>query len=356
MRIGFFTDSYFPGVDGVTYTVRAWRERLESDGHDVYVIYPASSYEPGDREIPVGSLPNPLYRQYPIPLYGRVSALPAFDIVHCHGPAATGLMGRRYADTRDVPAVYTHHTPIEEYFAGGLGSERLAAVLGRLYVAYENRLLRSFDCVTASTPRIRRRVDPRTLPVGVELDTFRPQAGGPFGADAPVVGYSGRITENKNVDELLRLAERMPDTRFHLVGEGPARGSLERAAPDNVAFHDFVPRERLPAVYSTFDVFVTASTCDTLGLSSLEANACGTPVAAAAVPPFEETIGPDNGALFEYRNVADMRRAVIDCLEGDRPTRRAVERFGIAETIAELKTVYDRLLAAEDPPRGSLRR
>ena len=40
MRIGFFTDSYFPGIDGVTYTIDLWRDELEAAGHDVYVRHP----------------------------------------------------------------------------------------------------------------------------------------------------------------------------------------------------------------------------------------------------------------------------------------------------------------------------
>ena len=48
MRIGFFTDSCFPGIDGVTYTIEAWHERLEERGHEVYVIHPQSSYEPDE--------------------------------------------------------------------------------------------------------------------------------------------------------------------------------------------------------------------------------------------------------------------------------------------------------------------
>ncbi|GAB7008377.1 glycosyltransferase [Halorubrum trueperi] len=339
MNIGFFTDSYFPGIDGVTYTIRAWRDRLRDRGHEVYIIYPASSYDPDDTEIPVPSLPNPFYRQYRLPTYRRLSTLPDLDVVHCHGPAATGLLGRRYAKTHDVKSVYTHHTPVEDYFVQGLRSELLAAAAGRLYVAYENRLLQSFDCVTASTSRIRRAVEPRKLPVGIEMDTFRP-TDPLFRSDAPVVGYSGRMTRKKNVDEILRLAERLPDLRFELVGEGPVRDALERDAPENVSFRDFLPREDLPAFYAALDVFVTASTCDTLGLSTLEANACGTSVAAAAVPPFDETIGDDNGARFEYGDLDDMKRAVIDCIDGDRPTREAVERFSVTRTIDELEDIY----------------
>ncbi|MFW6321295.1 MAG: glycosyltransferase, partial [Halohasta sp.] len=277
MRIGFFTDSYFPGIDGVTYTIKAWRERLEARGHEVYVVYPDSSHEPGDGEIPVRSLPNPFYRQYRLPLYRRLSTLPELDVVHCHGPATTGLMGRRYADRHDVTSVYTHHTPIEDYLISAFRVESLSRLAGRWYVKYENRFLQSFDCVTASTSRIRRNVDPEKLPVGIEMDLFEPRTEQLFddGDDRPVVGYSGRMSRKKNVQEILRLADRLPEFRFVLVGEGPVRRSLERHAPDNVTIRDFLPRERLPVFYSSLDVFVTASTCDTLGLSTLEANACG---------------------------------------------------------------------------------
>jgi glycosyltransferase involved in cell wall biosynthesis len=350
MNIGFFTDSYFPGIDGVTYTIQAWRDRLESRGHDVYVVYPESSHEPDEREIPVPSLPNPFYRQYRLPTYRRLSTLPDLDVVHCHGPASTGLMGLRYAKRHGATSVYTHHTPIEDYFVQGLKSERLASLAGRAYVAYENRFLNAFDCVTASTSRIRRDVEPYRLPVGIEMDRFRPSEGarvsalatdgGPTAADAPVVGYSGRMTHKKNVDETLRLAERLPEVRFELVGEGPVRAELEADAPENVRFHDFLPREELPDFYAALDVFVTASTCDTLGLSTLEANACGTPVAAADVAPFDETIGSENGTRFALGDLDDMERAVRDCLDGDRDTRAAVEQFSVEQTIDELESIY----------------
>jgi len=111
-------------------------------------------------------------------------------------------------------------------------------------------------------------VTPRKLPVGIEMDTFRPVTDSQFASDEPTVGYSGRMTRKKHVDEILRLADRLPDVRFELVGEGPVRDDLERGAPGNVRFRDFLPRENLPAFYSALDVFVTASTCDTLGLDA----------------------------------------------------------------------------------------
>ena len=354
MHIGFFTDSYFPGIDGVTYTIKSWRERLEARGHEVSIIYPDSSHEPGPNEYPVPSLPNPLYTPYRLPIGRRLSTLPDLDIVHCHGPATTGLLGRRYAAKHDLRSVYTHHTPIEEYLIRALRFDGLAQVIGQGYVAYETRFLRSFDCVTASTSKIRRDVDHQKLPVGIELETFTPRSDSLVEDDRPIVGYSGRMTIKKNIDEILRVAAETPAYRYVLVGEGPARPELERQAPDNVEFRDFLPREQLPTFYSSLDVFVTASTCDTLGLSTLEANACGTPVAAANVQPFRETIGPENGARFEYGDLDEMQAAIEDCLSTDRGTRAAVERFAIDRTIDDLEAIYrDEPVAVDDRKRVS---
>jgi len=230
-------------------------------------------------------------------------------------------MGRRYAKKRDVKSVYTHHTPVEDYFVQGLKLELLAGIAGRAYVAYENRFLQSFDCVTASTSRIRRDVTPRKLPVGIEMDTFRPVTDSQFASDEPTVGYSGRMTRKTR-----RRSSGWPTGCPTCGSNWWARdrsGTTSNGAPGNVRFRDFLPRENLPAFYSALDVFVTASTCDTLGLSTLEANACGTPVAADD-PPFDRTIGPDNGTRFDHGDLDDMERAV-DCLDGDRPTRAAVE-------------------------------
>lgn len=351
MRIGFFTDSYFPEIDGVTYTIDLWRERLEAAGHEVYVVYPDGAYEPDDREIPVRSLPNPFYGGYRIPLFKRPSALPELDLVHCHGPAPVGLLGRYYAHKHDLPSVYTHHTPLEEYFHQSVGSDGLARALGRLYVPWENALLRSFDVVTASTSRIDREVEHVELPVGIDMDFFRPASENWY-PDRTVIGYSGRLSMEKNVGEILRLADRLADYEFVIVGEGPFRERLERRAPDNVEIRGFLPRERLPIFYSSIDAFLTASTADTLGLSTLEANACGTPVAAVDAPPFDRTIGPENGERFEEGSVDSMTEAVEACLGSERPTRAAVERYSIHHTLDLLETLYRNVAASDDASRG----
>jgi glycosyltransferase involved in cell wall biosynthesis len=347
MKIGFFTDSYFPEIDGVTYTIKLWREELERKGHEVYVVYPDGDYEPGDREIPVRSVSNPFYPGYRIPLTRRPSTLPDLDVVHCHGPAPIGLLGRYYARKHDLPSIYTHHTPLEEYFHQNVKFESVANALSRLYVPFENAFLEGFDIVTASTERIERTVEHVQLPVGIDMDFFRPTDEDWY-PDRPVIGYSGRLSMEKNVSEILRVAERLPEYDFVIVGEGPYRDCLEREAPDNVELREFLPREELPIFYSSIDVFLTASTADTLGLSTLEANACGTPVAATDVLPFEQTIGEDNGERFAYGDLEAMVDAIETCLETDRDTRAAVERYSVEYTMDHLEQLYHNVGLSRD--------
>ena len=351
MKIGFFTDSYFPRIDGVTYTLSLWRDSLEAAGHEVWIVYPESSHDPGDRELPVPSLPNPFYPGYRIPLARRVSRLPELDLVHSHGPGPAGLLGLYYARRKDLPSVYTHHTPIEEYFHQSIHSERLANALARAYVPVETAVLRQFDVVTASTSRIDRPVAHTELPVGIDTAFFRPS---PLPdrdpARQPLIGYSGRISMEKNVGEILAAARELSACDFLIVGEGPRRAALESRAPRNVTFRDFLPREALPEFYSTIDAFVTASTADTLGLSTLEANACGTPVAAADVAPFTETIGPENGVRFEYGDTEAMVAAIDQCVSGRWSTRDAVAEYAVDETIATLEQIYERLCGEESSP------
>ncbi len=344
MRIGFFTDSYFPELDGVTYTLKLWKERLEERGHEAFIIYPGSErYNPEEGEIPVRSVPNPFYRGYNVGVPLGYSKVPeGLDVVHCHGPGLVGRLGRRYAAKKDLPKIYTHHTPVEEYLQQAVRSKRLADFIARLYVPIENRFLSKFDIVTCSTERMNRSVEARELTVGVNLDFFEPREDTfveEMDIERPVVGYSGRISTEKNVDHVCEFAEEFEGSVV-IVGEGPKRPQIERTAGENVEVMDFLDRERLPEFYSGIDVFVTASTGDTLGLSTIEANACGTPVVAADVEPFNQTIKNGNGERFEFGETGDMARMVEKALANSHHTRKAAEEHCVRETIDTLEEIY----------------
>lgn len=343
MKIAFFTDSYFPEIDGVTYTLKTWKERLEDEGHEVYIIYPANSeYDSKENEIGVTSIPNPFYSGYNIPIptgYGKIPG--DLDIVHCHGPGPVGRLGRRYAKKKNVPKVYTHHTPVEEYFEQHVYSSYLADFLTKIYLPIENRFLSSFDRVTASTGKMEREVESDELPVGIDMDFFQPTEKSfldKMEIEGPVIGYSGRVSIEENLEELCKVAERFDGTVV-IVGEGPQRENIENMAGDNVEIMGFLDRDKLPEFYSGIEAFVTPSTGDTLGLSTLEANACGTPVVAADVHPFDKTI-QENGERFELRNLDDMKQKIETAINKDYESREAVRKYSVEKTIEQLQEIY----------------
>ncbi len=346
MRIGFFSDSYFPELDGVTYTLKTWRGRLEERGHEVYIIYPESEeYEPEEREIPVKSVPNPFYSGYNIPIPTSFEKFPELDIVHCHSPAFIGMAGRAYARKEEIPAVYTHHTPLEKYFDQAVHSQQIADLLGKIYVPGESWFLNTFDRVTSNTSDIKRNVDAEKLPAGIDMEFFYPREEtfvDDLDVERPVVGYSGRISAEKNICRIAEFAEGFEGTVI-IVGEGPQKKKLKEKASSNVKLMEFLERKKLPEFYSGIDVFLTASTGDTLGLSTLEANACGTPVVAPEVYPFNNTITEKNGKLYQFGDQEDMKDNVLKALEERYHNRETVEKYSVSKSIEKLETMYREL-------------
>lgn len=343
VKIGFFTDSYFPEVDGVTYTMKAWKERLEERGHEVHIIYPGSPrYSPEENEHPLRSLPNPFYSGYRAPLFRLNFEFDELDVVHCHGPGPASISGLIYGYRNDIPKIYTHHTPVEEYFAQAIHSKKVASLLKRIYVPVENYYLKKYDVRTASVGEPSRNCEFRHLPVGLNLEFFQPsdqEFRKEKDWDEPVIGYSGRMSMEKNIEEIAEFARGFDGTVL-LVGEGPRRGKIDEIKPENVHTFDFLPREKLPDFYSTIDLYITASTGDTLGLSPLEANACGTPVIAPDVFPFNKTIGPENGMLYSSGSKNDLKQKVDEALDSEFSTREAVQKFGLNKTVDQLEEIY----------------
>ena len=56
MRIGLFTDTYRPSINGIVFVVESLKKHLEAQGHEVYIFCPGSSIRPGRHaDLQVGS-------------------------------------------------------------------------------------------------------------------------------------------------------------------------------------------------------------------------------------------------------------------------------------------------------------
>jgi D-inositol-3-phosphate glycosyltransferase len=235
-----------------------------------------------------------------------------YDIIHSHY-WLSGQVGWLARDRWGVPLVHTAHTLAKvknAALADGDAPEPRGRVIGEQQVVDEaDRLIANTDVearqLIALYDAAPDRVD--TVAPGVDLDRFRPgdraadRAGLGLPADALVLAFVGRIQPLKAPDVLLRAAAELLDSGavareklLVLVVGGPSGSGLEQPTAlrelavrlgiiDRVRFLPPQGGDALAAVYRAADVVAVPSHNESFGLVAVEAQACGTPVVAAAV-------------------------------------------------------------------------
>lgn len=228
-----------------------------------------------------------------------------YDIVHSHY-WLSGQVGWLAADRWAVPLVHTAHTLAgvknAALAAGDTPEPPLRSVGEQQVVDAADRLIANTDDEARQLIALHQ-ADPRRIDVahpGVDLEVFRPgdklaarEALG-LSPREPIVAFVGRIQPLKAPDILLRAAARLPGVRVVVAG-GPSgssglaeAGGLVRLAAelgitDRVTFLPPQSRENLVTLFHAADLVAVPSYSESFGLVALEAQACGTPVVAAAV-------------------------------------------------------------------------
>ncbi len=392
LRVVAFTDTYLPTVNGVTYTVKAWRDRWDerrdppaTDGGEpgadaaatvvadatestveraddrMDVVYPASTHDPGPGEHPVRSAGFPFYDGFRVAVPEIPEDLPANpDVVHAHTQFGLGLAALRYARQVDAPLVASYHTPAGEYAGYVARSDWLADQVRGLVETYERAFLDRATTVVAPSAATRRHVTAQvgvSTPVevvsnGVDTDYFRPVDPAAFRErhdlpEGPLVGYTGRHGYEKDLAQAIDAADGL-DVTVVFGGDGPARGFLEDCASEvdaDVRFLGFLDRDELPAFYSALSAFLFPSPVETQGLVAMEANACGTPVVGADAGALADTVEEGvTGYRFDPGDVDAFRAAIERTLgEYDRLHERCLQHrteTTVERSVEHLAEVY----------------
>jgi D-inositol-3-phosphate glycosyltransferase len=303
-----------------------------------------------------------------------------YDLVHSHY-WLSGQVGWLARERWDVPLVHSAHTLARvknALLADGDRPEPRARIIG------EEQVTCAADRLVANTPSEAGELvqlygaEPGRVAVvepGVDLDRFAPPRPGHetetrvaarrrlgLPDTAPVIAFVGRIQPLKAPDVLLRAAarlrEREPELTLVVCG-GPSGSGLdsptvlgELAASlgiaDSVRFLPPLGRDDLPALYRAADLVGVPSHSESFGLVALEAQACGTPVVAAAVGGLVTAVRDGHsGALVAGHDPADWA-AVIGALLAEPARRAALARGAVAHardfswdrTAAGLMAVY----------------
>ena len=312
-----------------------------------------------------------------------------YDVVHSHY-WLSGQVGWLARDRWSVPLIHTAHTLAKvknEALAVGDRPEPRARVIGEEQVVAEaDRLIANTEEEARQLVRLYGADPARTLvvPPGVDLDRFAPGSraaarravGTPD--DAVVLLFVGRIQPLKAPDVVLHAAAAMladdpalrSRLRVHVVGAPSGSGldapeQLQKLAADLgiadvVQFFPPQPPERLADHYRAADVAVVPSHNESFGLVALEAQACGTPVVAAAVGGLPTAVRNGvSGVLVDGHDPRDYATAVRAVLARrellSAGARRHAAQFSWDRTADALVAAYvsaaAEMAGAQVPPR-----
>ncbi len=377
MRIGMFTDTYLPTVDGVVNSILRTKKELNKLGHEVFIFAPDHTEKVEEKNTFYFKAKE--FRTYPS---YRMAFTPSreknilikradIDILHAHGIAFMGLKAMLSAKELKKPLILTFHTMVIEathYVPIHLKADFLAK-MGKIYLC---QFLRRCDCIIVPTKAILsdlKNICPnmkriRVVPTGIDNSRFNPDIDGSgirkeLGLEEnEIILHVGRLAKEKNLEMLLNafpyVKKKKQRAKLLVVGEGPAKEYYKELAvkmniSEDVIFCGFVSDDKLPQYYACSDAFAIASKFETQGLVILEAMACGTPVAGINYRAIPDLIEDNkNGFLFDDDDPLSCANAVIECLECSRDikrnARKTAEFYSIENCTRKLIDAYEETL------------
>lgn len=317
MKIGMFSDTFYPEINGVATSILNLSKELERRGHEVHVYAPkCKGWEnfQSDRYHYLESAQFILLKDRNVAFPGVGTIRQAldmhFDVVHTNSEFVMGILGKFIAKHTGCARVHTYHTAWEDYtyyITHGIGDKGAQAIARK----YSEWWCERFDRVIAPTEKtenLLRQYGVETpievIPSGMELRRFYPENHSPeeiaqtrLECGVPegkrVLLNIGRLAKEKNVEQIVRvfpeLHRRCPDVHMVIIGEGPLKSTIceqvrELGAEDYVSVVGAKPWEQIDRYYAIGDVFVSASHSETQGLTYIEAAAAGLCVCAVNDP------------------------------------------------------------------------
>ncbi len=379
MKIGLFSDTFRPDINGVANSTYILFTQLKKMGHEVYVVAPhkGAGFAEWDENHEVLRLSGIQLKQ----LYGYVLTTPFhlnalneirglhLDIIHCQTEFGVGMFAHICAKQLNIPLVCTYHTTYEDYthYVNIMNSEtvdnyakKLVAKFSKLYGDSSMAVFSPSEKTKELLQKYGVRTPIHIVPTGLDLAKFDPtgftegdrkrirdEFG--IGMDEKVIIYVGRIAEEKALDLVIRgFAEAKRQglqVRFLVVGGGPDLDGLKEMAA-SLGLEDMVifagPRkpETIQDYYRSADAFVSASLSETQGMTFIEAMASGLPLFARRDEVLENLlIEPKTGWYFTDEN--DFAQKLELFLHLDAEAIQAVR----ANTIAQVRPYNSEVFA-----------
>ena len=345
MRVLITTDWYEPVINGVVTSVMNLSRQLRERGHEVKILTLSRtfhSYIEGDvvyaGSIGLGCIYPQARLKIPKAAGDYMEMLLEWkpDIVHSQCEFSTFFLAKRIASELHVPIVHTYHTVYEDY-THYFSPQK---VWGRNIVQLmTKKLANAVETLIAPSDKIRKILEGyqvscpvEVIPSGIHLEKYqlckkedwrkkiRMQLGIP--QDALVLVYVGRMAKEKNIEEL-KLAK-------------------------NVIFTGMIIPEEVGHYYQAGDLFVSASTSETQGMTYAEALASGIPLLCRRDGCLEQVVTDgENGWQYDKKEDYLMRiqewKGMSENARGRMQNKAAIsaEKFSSENFAERVEKIYE---------------
>ncbi len=383
MRIGLFTDSYVPSVNGVITSVETLKKALEQKGHTVYIVtvgQDSKTYDYNEKErilkipgIPLGIYDYRMSSIYPLKVMNKIKSW-NLDLIHSHTELSMGIFARLFAKQYNIPLVHTYHTMYKDYTwyvsrnvkFFDMGCKKAVEYISKFYC---DNTADAFIVPTVKTYHLFRDEyhydkDIYIVPTGLDASRFYKENSDKLKVTRlrRYLGYKrkdfvmlfvGRLAQEKNVTFLFDIIEKTKNKNIKLlvVGYGPDEENYkkevkERGLEDRIKFTGKVAWVDMPSYYHISNAFITASTTETQGLTVIEALAASLPVICIDDDAFKSVVVDNfNGRIFKDKKecLQIVEELSTNKLELDNLTDKAegsVKKYSLSSFADSVLEVY----------------
>ncbi|NQT18594.1 MAG: glycosyltransferase family 4 protein [Planctomycetes bacterium] len=305
----------------------------------------------------------------------RIMARHEYDIVHTHSFKA-GLLGRLAAGLLGAPVVvHTFHgVPFDT--RSDNWKTRLCFFLERLQCRLCDKLVSVGEVLRREliANNVAKPEKIVTVRSGVDFSLFddiagdravREELGVPAGA--PIVGFVGRLAEQKAPEVLLHafiiVKRRAPGAHLVFIGEGPGRDHLIKATTPDLqhCVHLLGERHDVPRLLAAMDVFALPSRWEGVGRALTEAMYAKLPVVCTGVNGVPELVEDGvTGLISRPDDPADLAEKIL-ALINDPARAAAIAQAGHEKVkalmaseamVLALHELYRELVSASSLPPG----
>lgn len=345
MKILLTTDTYENQVCGVSSSIATLKGELINQGHDVKVLLMSRNHKSKiikDNYL-IGSFSFPFidfrqsFRYNDKVLDEIISWNP--DIIHVQTEWYAGRVGKKLAEKCNIPYINTSHTLWEEFTKGLIPIESIRKFFSKNLVkssyANSSAIVVPSEKMISFLKKIHITLPIHIIPTGVDISNFNRDFSSfeknklksqiNINENSKVLISIGRISKEKNLDELIDflpdLILKNKDIVLIIGGDGPhlkhLKNKVEKLNVGHyVRFVGLIPPKDTYKYYNIADIFVSASTCETQGITYMEALASSLPLVCRYDESLDNVI--DNGINgFTYRNKEEFIKYIIKILNMD---------------------------------------